>query len=101
MSIFRRRSAAVSSVTAVTALALGTAASAVAAPGVPPSLVESDPTIAQPATDSFYTPPAEIPDNPGSLIRSQFAPQLLDAFDVGDAPGRADKILFTSLHPER
>ncbi len=96
MSIFRRRSAAVSSVTAVTALALGTAASAVAAPGVPPSLVESDPTIAQPATDSFYTPPAEIPDNPGSLIRSQFAPQLLDAFDVGDAPGRADKILYTS-----
>ena len=50
MSIFRRRSAAVFSVTAVTALALSTAASAVAAPGVPPSLVESDPTIAQPAT---------------------------------------------------
>jgi hypothetical protein len=59
-------------------------------------MVDADPSIAQPASDSFYTPPSEIPDTPGSLIRSQFAPQLLDAFDVGDAPGRADKILYTS-----
>lgn len=65
-------------------------------PGVPPSLTASDPTIALPADDPFYTPPDRIPATPGSLIRSQFAPQLLDAFDTGDAPGRADRILYTS-----
>lgn len=99
MSISRRPSAVVLSATAVTALALGTVVAtggASAAPGVPPSMVDADPSIAQSATDPFYTPPSEIPDTPGSMIRSQFAPQLLDAFDVGDTPGRADKILYTS-----
>lgn len=95
-----RFAATLASLTAVTALALGGTVSAVAegttAPGVPPSMASADPTIAQPATDPFYTPPTQIPAKEGSLIRSQFAPQLLDGFDAGEAPGRADKILYTS-----
>ena len=63
------------------------------------SLAEADPSITQPASDPFYTPPAELPQQPGTLIRDQFAPQLLDAFDTGDTPGRADKILHH--HPGR
>lgn len=96
MQISRRPFTATLALTAVTALALGTAATAAAAPGVPPSMVDADPSIAEPASDPFYTPPAEIPDASGTLIRSQFAPQLLSAFEAEDAPGRADKILYTS-----
>lgn len=65
-------------------------------PGVPPALVAADPTLAEPADDPFYTPPATVPDAPGTLIRSQFAPHLLDALDIAGAPGRADKLLYTS-----
>ncbi|HIW91692.1 MAG TPA: lipase family protein [Candidatus Corynebacterium avicola] len=71
-------------------------ASSATAPGVPPSLAEADPTIADPASDPFYTPPTSIPSTPGSLIRDQFAPHLLAGFDREDAPARADKILYTS-----
>lgn len=73
-----------------------TPAASVTAPGVPPSLAEADPTIGDPASDPFYTPPASIPATPGSLIRYQFAPHLLAGFDQEDAPARADKILYTS-----
>ncbi|WP_010121548.1 lipase family protein [Corynebacterium nuruki] len=75
--------------TTLTAAAL-TVGTAVAAPGVPPSLVDTDPSIAQPATDPFYTPPAEIPDTPGTLIRSQDTPHLAEGL------GGAQKILYTS-----
>ncbi|WP_417289291.1 lipase family protein [Corynebacterium variabile] len=66
------------------------------APGVPPSLATTDPTIGAPADDPFYTPPASIPATPGSLIRDQFAPHLLAGVDQETAPARADKILYTS-----
>lgn len=88
-----RTAAAPLSVLTASALTLGalsTAAIAAAAPGVPPSLVATDPTIAQPASDPLYTPPAEIPGTPGTLIRSQQASHPLDV------AARADKILFTS-----
>ncbi|MDN5723737.1 MAG: lipase family protein, partial [Corynebacterium sp.] len=49
-----------------------------------------DPSIAEPASDPFYTPPATIPDAPGSLIRDQRASHPLDV------AARADKILYTS-----
>lgn len=90
-----RRSATTLILPAVLTAAFGVAPAS-AAPGVPPSLTDADPSLTVPASDPFYTPPADIPDAAGSLIRSQFAPQLLDAFDLGDAPGRADKILYTS-----
>lgn len=78
--------------TALTTLtaAVLTVGTAVAAPGAPPSLVDTDPSIAQPATDPFYTPPAEIPDTPGTLIRSQDTPHLAEGL------GGAQKILYTS-----
>ena len=41
-----------------------TVPAAAAAPGVPPSLIVADPSIAEPASDPFYTPPATIPDAP-------------------------------------
>lgn len=88
-----RTAAAPLSVLTASALTLGalsTAAIAAAAPGVPPSLVATDPTIAQPASDPLYTPPTEIPGTPGTLIRSQQASHPLDV------AARADKILFTS-----
>lgn len=45
------------------------------------------------ATDSdpFYLPPQDLPADPGEVIRSQDAPQLLDTLG-----GTAEKILYTS-----
>ncbi|MGP5614618.1 lipase family protein [Corynebacterium variabile] len=79
-----------------TATAVASPTTTDTAPGVPPSLAATDPTIGAPADDPFYTPPASIPAAPGSLIRDQFAPHLLAGFDQEDAPARADKILYTS-----
>lgn len=84
------RVATAASLASLTALTIITAGGASAAPGIPPNMADADPTIAQPATDPFYTPPAEIPDTPGSLIRSQKTSHPLDVVS------RADKILYTS-----
>ncbi|HAJ52496.1 MAG TPA: lipase [Corynebacterium variabile] len=84
------------STTFATATAVASPTTTDTAPGVPPSLAATDPTIGAPADDPFYTPPASIPAAPGSLIRDQFAPHLLAGFDQEDAPARADKILYTS-----
>lgn len=47
------------------------------------------------ASDPFYVPPADLPPTPGTLIRSQPAPHLLNV--TGQAlPGSAKKILYTS-----
>ena len=84
------RVATAASLASLTALTIITAGGASAAPGIPPNMADADPTIAQPATDPFYTPPAEIPDTPGSPIRSQKTSHPLDVVS------RADKILYTS-----
>lgn len=83
----RAVTAAVAAAVAATMMAVPAAA---AAPGVPPSLIAADPSIAEPASDPFYTPPATVPDAPGSLIRDQRASHPLDV------AARADKILYTS-----
>ncbi len=57
----RAVTAAVAAAVAATMMAVPAAA---AAPGVPPSLIAADPSIAEPASDPFYTPPATIPDAP-------------------------------------
>jgi hypothetical protein len=88
------RATATLAASAAVVAGLCTVPTAAAAKGY--SLAEADPSITQPASDPFYTPPAELPQQPGTLIRDQFAPQLLDAFDTGDTPGRADKILYST-----
>ena len=56
----RAVTAAVAAAVAATMMAVPAAA----APGVPPSLIATDPSIAEPASAPFYTPPATIPDAP-------------------------------------
>ncbi|RAV32988.1 lipase family protein [Corynebacterium heidelbergense] len=45
--------------------------------------------------DPFYLPPADLPSQPGTIIRTQPAPQLLNPFANGGA-GTAQKILYSS-----
>ena len=48
------RAALAASLASLTALTVATAGGTFAAPGVPPSMADADPTISQPAADPFY-----------------------------------------------
>lgn len=65
-------------------------------PGFP--LPETLPGVYNP-NDPFYLRPADMPSKPGSLIRTQPAPQLLNSFANG-GPGSAQKILYTSINKD-
>ncbi|RAV34049.1 lipase family protein [Corynebacterium heidelbergense] len=58
------------------------------------ALPETLPGVYNP-NDPFYLPPANLPTKPGSLIRTEPAPQLLNPFANGGA-GSAQKILYSS-----
>ncbi|MGO1948161.1 MAG: lipase family protein [Mycobacteriaceae bacterium] len=65
---------------------------------VPPFSGESNADGSNP----FYVPPETLPENPGEIIRSQDAPQLLNMASDG-GPGSAERILYstTNEHGER
>lgn len=45
---------------------------------------------------AFYDPPAEVPERPGTLIRSQDATFYLDPWRVIRAPARAERVMYSS-----
>lgn len=82
-------------------VAVATAAALLAGIAVPAQAQQSSqPDSALTWQDPFYLPPEEIPA-PGTLIRTQPAPQLLNILGP-DFPGYAQKILYssTTIHGE-
>lgn len=45
---------------------------------------------------AFYDPPAQVPDRPGTVIRTEPAKFFLDPFRVIPAPARAERVMFSS-----
>lgn len=45
---------------------------------------------------AFYDPPAEVPDRPGTLIRTQDAEFFLDPWRLVKAPARAERVMYSS-----
>jgi len=48
------------------------------------------------APTAFYEPPASVPDEPGTIIRSEPARFWIDPFRLIPAPARASRIMFAS-----
>jgi predicted esterase len=45
---------------------------------------------------AFYDPPADVPDRPGTVIRSQDAKFYLDPWRLLRAPARAERVMYSS-----
>jgi pimeloyl-ACP methyl ester carboxylesterase len=45
---------------------------------------------------AFYDPPAEVPEKPGTVIRTQDATFFLDPWRVVKAPARAERVMYSS-----
>ena len=50
----------------------------------------------EPARDPFYEPPATIPSTPGTLIRSEPAPLLLDPLGLSENVVTATRVMYSS-----
>lgn len=50
----------------------------------------------EPARDAFYEPPATIPATPGTLIRSEPAPLLLDPLKLSSSVVTATRVMYSS-----
>lgn len=50
----------------------------------------------EPTRPAFYEPPATIPSTPGTIIRSEPAPLLLDPFDLSSSVVTATRIMYSS-----
>ena len=72
-----------------------------------PALATTTPTAAAqvggssnvPATTAFYTPPADLPTDPGAVIRTepmQFMPSVPDVMGGGALPADATRIMYRS-----
>lgn len=50
----------------------------------------------EPTRPAFYEPPASIPSTPGTIIRSEPAPLLLDPFDLSSSVVTATRVMYSS-----
>lgn len=50
----------------------------------------------EPERDPFYEPPENIPTEPGTVIRSEKAPLLLDPFDLSSKVVTATRVMYSS-----
>ena len=50
----------------------------------------------EPERPAFYEPPATIPNEPGTIIRSEKAPLLLDPFDLSSTVVTATRVMYSS-----
>lgn len=50
----------------------------------------------EPERPAFYEPPENIPKEPGTIIRSEKAPLLLDPFDLSSSAVTATRVMYSS-----
>lgn len=50
----------------------------------------------EPVRPAFYEPPSTIPSTPGTIIRSEKAPLLLDPFDLSSKVVTATRVMYSS-----
>ncbi|KRE37645.1 lipase [Janibacter sp. Soil728] len=89
---------AVAAAAVVCALGLPLAGQATAGPADIPGTAGAQ-TITgtpEPARPAFYEPPASIPSTPGTIIRSEPAPLLLDPFGLSSSLVTATRIMYSS-----
>ena len=96
--MFSKKKRAVAAAALAVAVGLPLAGNAVAGPHDVPGTagaktLTDTPEAARPA---FYEPPATIPSTPGTIIRSEPAPLLLDPFDLSSSVVTATRIMYSS-----
>ncbi|WEV79678.1 lipase [Janibacter cremeus] len=96
MSILPRRSAAAAALAVAIALPLaGTAgASPHDVPGTAGASTLTD--TPEPERPEFYEPPAQIPSTPGTVIRTEPAPFLLDPLGLSSSVVTATRVMYSS-----
>lgn len=56
--------------------------------------------VVEPTRPAFYEPPATIPSTPGTIIRSEPAPLLLDPFKLSSSVVTATRVMYSSTDGE-
>lgn len=100
--MFAMTKRAVAAATLAVAVGLPLAGTASAGPDDTPgtagaATLTDTPEAARPA---FYEPPAKIPSTPGTIIRSEPAPLLLDPFNLSSSVVTATRIMYSSTDGE-
>ena len=96
--MFSKKKRAIAAAALAVAVGLPLAGNAVAGPHDVPGTagaktLTDTPEATRPA---FYEPPATIPSTPGTIIRSEPAPLLLDPFDLSSSVVTATRIMYSS-----
>lgn len=80
------------------AVALPLAGQAAAGPDDTPGTAGAETLTGTPEPErpAFYEPPENIPSEPGTIIRSEKAPLLLDPFDLSSSVVTATRVMYSS-----